>query len=240
MRFPANRYGDSDDGRLRHHHRRGQYGYNRNCTAPHFYHFSERFDRQREDIADAALRLNHARCTRIDLQFAPQPQDLDIDASIENILVNSGGLQQMLPRERSLRRFEKGQQQRILAFAQRDRRRIGIEESSAAPFELPAIESVPASLRIMSTCSPSHFLPSQYGADASKQLPEAEWLYDVIVGAELEADDAIDFIWTMAGRDNDGNIRMRTNFPQQIEPVILAKPQIQNNQAGDGSRKMTI
>src|SRR3979411_2014867 len=155
MRFPANRYGDSDDGRLRDHHRRGLYGYNRKIARPpHFYHFSERSDRQREDIADAALRLNHARCTRINLQFAPQPQDLDIDASIENILVNSGGLQQMLPRERPLRRFEKGQQHRIFAFAQRDRRRLGVEEYPATPFKLPAAESVPPSLRIMGRCSP--------------------------------------------------------------------------------------
>jgi|GraSoi2013_115cm_1033766.scaffolds.fasta_scaffold478797_1 hypothetical protein len=70
----------------------------------------KRFDRQREDIADAAFRLDHARCAGIDLQFAPQPQDLDIDAPIENIFVNSGGLKQMLPRERPLRCFEKGKQ----------------------------------------------------------------------------------------------------------------------------------
>jgi hypothetical protein len=57
--------------------------------------------------------------------------------------MNSGGLPQMLPRERPLRRFEKGQQQRILTFAQRDRRRIGIDESTATPFKLPAVESVP-------------------------------------------------------------------------------------------------
>src|ERR1700704_5054206 len=240
MRFPANRYGDSDDGRLRDHHRRGQYGYNRNCTAPHFYHFSERFDRPREDIADAALRLNHVRRTRIDLQFAPQPQDLDIDASIENILVNSGGLQQMLPRERPLRCFEKGQQQRIFAFAQRDRRRIAIEESPATPFKLPAIESVPASLRIMSTCNPPHFLPPQYRADAGKQFSEAEGFYDVVVGTEFETDDAIDFVGTMAGRDDHRNIRMRTNFPQQVQPIILTEPQIQNDQAGNGPSKMTI
>src|SRR4030081_2494460 len=185
MRFPEHRYGDSDDGRLRDHHRGGQYGYNRNCTAPHFYHFSERFDGQREDIPDAALRLDPPRCTRINLQFAPQPQDLDIDASIENILVNSGGLQQMLPRERPLRCFEKGQQQRIFAFAQRDRRRIGIEESPATPFKLPAMESVPASLRIMGTCNPPHFLPPQYGTDAGKQFSEAEGLYDIVVRPEF-------------------------------------------------------
>src|SRR5258706_1330821 len=86
--------------------------------------------------------LNHARCTEISLQLAPRPQDVDIDAAIENILVNSGGLQQVFPRQQPPRRFEKGQQQRILAFAQRDRRRIGIEQSSATPFELPALESI--------------------------------------------------------------------------------------------------
>jgi hypothetical protein len=41
---------------------------------------SERFDRQREHVADAALCLDHARRARIDLQFAPQPQDLVIGA----------------------------------------------------------------------------------------------------------------------------------------------------------------
>jgi hypothetical protein len=209
-------------------------------AAPHFQHFLERFDLQREDIADASLSLDHARCTRIDLQFAPQPQDLDINAPIENIFVNSCSLKQMLPRQRPLRRFEKGQQQRILAFAQRDRRRIGIDEFTATPFKLPAVESVTASLRIMGTCNPSRFLPPQYGANAGKQLSEAEWFYDVVVRTELETDDAIDFVATMAGRDDDRDVRMRTNFPQEIQPIIMTELQIQNYQAGNGPCKMTI
>ena len=65
--------------------------------APHFHHFLEWFDRQRENVADAALGLDHARRTGIDFQFPPQPQHLDIDASIENIFVNTRGLQQSLP-----------------------------------------------------------------------------------------------------------------------------------------------
>jgi hypothetical protein len=40
--------------------------------ARHFYHFSERIDRQREQVANATLGLDHARCARIDLQFAPR------------------------------------------------------------------------------------------------------------------------------------------------------------------------
>jgi hypothetical protein len=200
----------------------------------------ERCDRQREHVADAALGLDHARRTRIGLQLAPQPQDLDIDAAIENILMNSGSLQQMLPRQRPLRCFQKGQQQRILAFAQRNRRRVGIEEPSATPFELPAIESVPASLRIARSCKPPHFLPPQYRTNAGKQFPEAERLYDIVVRTEFEADDAIDFVGTMAGCDNHRNIRMRTNFPQKIQSIILTEPQVQDDQARGRPRKMAI
>ena len=67
-------------------------------------------DRQREHVANAALGLNHARCTGIGLQLALQPQDLDIDAAIENIVVNPTGLQQMFSRERLARCFEKSKQ----------------------------------------------------------------------------------------------------------------------------------
>src|SRR5882672_12598668 len=165
------------------------------------------FFRMARLAADTALSPDHARCARIDLQFAPQPQDLNIDAPIENFFVNSvGGLQQMLPRERPLRCLEKCEQQRILTFAHRDRRRIGIEESPATAFQLPAVESIPTSLRVMGTGNAPKFLPPQYGTDAGKQLSEAEWLYDIVVRSEFEADDAIDFVGAMAGRDDDGNL----------------------------------
>jgi hypothetical protein len=119
--------------------------------------FLERLDRQRQHVADAALGLDHARCTRVDLQIAPQPKDLDIDAPVEDIFVNSRRLQQMLARERPLRCFEKGEQQGLLTFAQWDRRLVAVYESSAATFKPPATESVSATLRIMSACSSPHF-----------------------------------------------------------------------------------
>jgi hypothetical protein len=76
--------------------------------------------------------------------------------------------------------------------------------------------------------------------ERGKQLSEAEWFYDVAVRTELETDDAIDLVRTMAGHDDDRNIRMRTNFPQEIQPIILTEAQIQNYQAGTGPCKMTI
>ncbi len=84
---------------------------------------SKRFDRECEDIADAALGLDDTWRARIDFKLAPQSQDLDIDAPIENVLMNARGLQQILPREGALRCFKKGNQQRILTLAQRDRSR---------------------------------------------------------------------------------------------------------------------
>ena len=84
----------------------------------------------------------------------------------------------------------------------------------------------------MGASDPSHFLPPQHRADAGEQLPKAERLDDVIVRAELQADDAVDFIRTMAGGDDDRNIGMGADFSQQIQPVVLTKPQIQNDQAG--------
>src|ERR1700726_40175 len=36
IRFSVNWHGDSDGCQLRDHHRRGQYGYDRNCAVPHF------------------------------------------------------------------------------------------------------------------------------------------------------------------------------------------------------------
>ena len=76
------------------------------------------FDGNCKDIADAAFGLDDARHLRVCLQFAPQPQDLNIDAAIEDVFVEPRRLQQILARKRSLRRIEEGQQQGVLAFAQ--------------------------------------------------------------------------------------------------------------------------
>jgi hypothetical protein len=95
-------------------------------------------------------------------------------------------------------------------------------------------------LRITGSCDPPHFLPPQHGTDAGKQFPETERLDDVVVRPEFETDDAIDFVGAMTGRDNDRNIRMSSNFPQEIQPIVLTQAQIQNDQAGKACLKMTV
>ena len=161
-------------------------------------------DSQRKNVADAAVSLDHARCIRINLQLAPQPQDPNIDAPIEDIFMNSRRMQQMLPRKNSLRCFQKRQHQGILTFAQRNWCFIGVYEPSAVTLEPPAIEFIAASFRITNLRGPRQLPSSQYGACTCEQLLGTR-PYDVIVGAKFEADDRINFVGAVAG-DDDWNI----------------------------------
>src|ERR1700730_15412116 len=123
----------------------------------------------------------------------------------------------MLARKGTLRSFQKGQQQAILAFAQRDRGPVAVNESSATALELPALETVAAPLRVARTCSSSDFLPSQHRTDPGQQFPKTERFYNIIIRTEFKADDAIDFFGTMTGGDDDRNVRTRTDFATQME-----------------------
>src|ERR1700732_3510194 len=90
---------------------------------------SEALDGKGKHIANAALGTNNARCVRSGLQLAPQPQDLDVDAAVEDILVHAGRLEKMLAAERPLGRVEKGGQQSIFTLGQRDLGSVGVGEA---------------------------------------------------------------------------------------------------------------
>ena len=73
-------------------------------------------DGEREDVPDAALRPDHARRARVDLELPAQPQNLDIYAAVEDVFMDPRGLKQMLARQWSARRVEEREQQRILTL----------------------------------------------------------------------------------------------------------------------------
>src|SRR5690242_19913653 len=140
---------------------------------------SEAFDRQGKHVADAALGSNDARRTRIGLELAPQSQDLNIDAAVENVLMHARGLQQVLSAEGPLGCIEKGGQQRIFAFGQRNFSPVGVAETPSPPLQLPAAELASASLRIAARHRTSGLLASQHGANARQEFAQAERLRDI-------------------------------------------------------------
>jgi hypothetical protein len=99
-------------------------------------------------------------------------------------------------------------------------------------FQLPAVEAVAAALAITGARGPSHLVTPQHRADAREEFSQAERLDDVIVGAELKADDAIDFVGPLPGGDDDRHIATRTDFSQQIEPIVLTEAKVENDQTG--------
>src|SRR5262245_1868686 len=152
---------------------------------------SNPLDRNGEHISHAALGLDDARGVRVAFELAPQAKNLHVDAAIENIFVHAGGLQQVLPAERALRRIEKGDQQGVLAFGQSDRSADWVGQPPSPAVELPAAKSKPAPLGIARRRGASDIEPSQYRTDTREQFAQIEWLRQIIVGAKLEPDYAI-------------------------------------------------
>src|SRR5258707_12449468 len=79
-----------------------------------------------KDIADAAFGQDHPWCTWISLQPASQTPYLNIDASIEDVLVNPGRLSQLFTREGRRRGLKNREQRGISALTQTNLSTVGI------------------------------------------------------------------------------------------------------------------
>src|ERR1700686_4155508 len=121
------------------------------------------FDGNCKDIADAAFGLDDTWRLRVCLQFAPQPQHLNVDAAIEDVFVEPGCLQQILARKRPLRRIEEGQQQGVLAFAQGNRPFLRHVKAPAATIKPPSAELVSAPLDVAGAQGRSAHTAPQHG-----------------------------------------------------------------------------
>jgi hypothetical protein len=200
----------------------------------------ERLYGQREDITDAALCLYHARRARIGFQLAAQPQDLHVNASVEDVFVHASRLEQLLACERPLGSLEERDQQGIFAFRQRNRRSIRTQQAATIEFKLPLAEFVSTPLWLSPPRVSPQLVPPQDSANAGEQFSETERLGHVVVRTELEANYAVDFFEPVAGGDNDGHIRAGSNLSEYIQPIFSSQPQVKNNQVRFASRTKSI
>jgi hypothetical protein len=179
---------------------------------------------QYKRVADATLGPDDLRHTRIGLQLAPQSQDLDIDAAVENVFVYPGCVQKLFSAESTLRRIEKGRQQRIFPFGQGDLGSAGIDKTAETPIELPAAELGSTQLWIALRSAARGLLSSKYRPDPREELAKAEGLGDIIIGTEFEPNHPVDLVAPIAGDDDHRNIGAAPDLAQQVEPVLLVKP----------------
>jgi hypothetical protein len=72
---------------------------------------------------------------------------------------------------------------------------------------------------------------SQHSGDARHQLARAEGLGDVVVGAELEAEHAVE-LFVAAGQKDDRHFAPRSNLPAHGQAVVLRHQDIEHDQLG--------
>ena len=73
--------------------------------------------------------------------------------------------------------------------------------------------------------------PARHGADAGHELAEAERLHDVVVGTQLEADDAVDLV-AARGHHDDGDVVAGPDLAAELEAVDVGEPEIEEDDVG--------
>src|SRR5258706_29891 len=170
---------------------------------------AEHFDRRAEHIPCAALGPDVLRLGRVRLDLAPQPEDLHVDRTIVNLsTMQPRKIEQLLARQHPLRRGAKRLQQVELAMGKLDPAALRRGQPAAAEVELPAGKAVSAPLvAARRKHRARRLIATQHCADAGEELARAEWLGDIVVGAELEAHHAVGLV-LLAGDDDDRDRRM--------------------------------
>ncbi len=105
-----------------------------------------------------------------------------------------------------------------------------LPKSAAAPLGLARL--------ILLGLRPAVLAPAQHRPGARQELPQAEWLGDIVVGPELEPDHPVDLIAPMAGGDDHRQVGMGADLAQEVQPVFLAEPEVEDDQARLARRQM--
>ena len=98
--------------------------------------------------------------------------------------------------------------------------------------ELPELE--PASCRL------DRFEPraAQMGRHAGHQLPDAQRLRHIIVGADLEGDDDVDLVRSVAHHDHRHSRIRFAELPANIEARPVRERHLQQHEAGSGGAEL--
>src|SRR5262249_26234383 len=117
---------------------------------------------------------------------------------------------------------------------------LAVKQLASAPLQSPAAEPVASPLRIAGARNPSYLLPPQNGTDSGEHFARVERLDEVIVSTELEPDNAVDLIGAVPRHDDHRHLRVRPDVAKKIKAIVLAKPQIEHDQAGIDAFKIAV
>src|SRR6266849_32702 len=193
----------------------------------------------REQISAASDGADHRGLGRVRFDLAADSHDPQIDGAVEGLAVaRVGQFQQALAREHPLRigrenleQAEFGSGQRMfIALVVAQRLRLEIEPFRSEPHQLVFRRLRSRGFR-RCRVRPDRRTAPQYRANPRHQFTQFTGLCDVIVGAEFQPDDAVD--WACGGRQHDDrDIGAAFQIADDGKPVLLRHIQIEYHQIG--------
>ena len=162
-----------------------------------------------EAVAAAPHGLDQLRIAAVDFHLAPQAADLVVDRAVEQVrLAALHHVEQAVAVEHLARMGQEGDEQAELGRGERHHGAFGIGQPALERIELPALEFVERVLvgrrrRLLGRAA-------QHRADARDQLARLERLDHVVVGADLEPDDAVGRLAPGGEQDHRDVLALRT------------------------------
>src|SRR5581483_4259385 len=185
-----------------------------------------------ELVAEAVNGVDDAPQLRAVLERAAQPADVNVDGSLVALEFEPPhALQQDRPRERDAGVACELQQQRELTRLERDAGAVD------ARFARGFVDFQAAETQRRRKGDRARSRAAREGFDARDHLARRERLDDVVVGADLQADDAIDFL---RSRRQDENGKLDVLSPQRaddVEPVDHRQTEIEQQQVRAVARR---
>src|SRR5690349_21333729 len=168
-----------------------------------------------EVIPGAALGADERGLVGALLDLASQPEDLHVDRAVVDVVVEAAGLEQLVAAEDAVGGAKERDEQRVFAVGELDGTSVGRPQPARARVELPAGELVRA-YRLAAARGALALGAAQDRLDAREELALAEGLGDVVVGAQLQAHDAVGLLLA-PGEDDDRQVERFAQPPRDRE-----------------------
>jgi len=183
----------------------------------------------REHVAAGAHRLDRGGVLRIGFDLAPDTADQHVDAAFERAGAAAlGEIEQAVARQHAAGPLAEGSQQVEFGAGHRDPCARRVAQFPQAEIDPPA-EKGERGRAIGGADRLRGGLAAQHRVDPGQQFARVEGFCEIVVGAHLEAKDAVD-IFAARGQHDDRRLRFGADFSAQAQAVLAGQHDVEDQQ----------